>query len=168
MSLVSLEVWHVLWRPCWWWSPGGTKLAFVPACVSLRTSELPVSVTLLRWSCLLHSRVSIYCSRQGWQTPLSQQMVLLGKQTVVMRLYLSNETAENRFNPKHKSIRRRKRQKVVMWQWWVHWRGWSKSSGIWHFGLVFFGVRLVDVQTTELHHQKNVFPFQRMLNVTYL
>lgn len=47
------------------------------ACLSWRTSEPLVSVTLLRWSCLLHSRVSIYCSRQGWQTPLSQQMVLL-------------------------------------------------------------------------------------------
>lgn len=36
------------------------------------------------------------CLLQAWQSPLSQQMVLLGKQTVVMRFYLSSETLRRR------------------------------------------------------------------------
>lgn len=77
-------------------APRGAILAFGAP----RTSEPPVSATPLRWSCLLLSRVSIYCSRQAWQTQLSQQMVLLGQQTVVMRPYLSARLLENGFNSK--------------------------------------------------------------------
>ena len=107
-----------------------------PPFLSPRTSDLPV-----RWSCLLHSRVTIYCSRQAWQTPLSQQMVLLGKQTVVMRSYLSNENDQNRFDSKRCIDGGR-----------VRWRG----------------LNLCKFDSSDRATSMIFFLFQRLLNVTQL